>query len=59
MSATVTTAVIACPPISTAGGTGVARRRLSTPDSRRVAIDVTRLAYDASTIAIARMPGMK
>ena len=44
MIATITTVEIAWPAISSADGTGVVRRRLSTPDSRSVAIEMTRLA---------------
>jgi len=54
--ATVTTALIAWPPINTAAGTGVARRHSRTPVARRVAIAATRLASQASTIDIARIP---
>src|ERR1700689_634754 len=41
ITAVTTTVDSACPAISSAGGTGVARRRLSTPVSRRVATETT------------------
>ena len=50
-------AVSVCPAISTQAGTGVARRRLSTPDSRWLTTVTTRLAKHEATIASAMMPG--
>ena len=57
MISATTTVAIAWPATSKLGETGVARRRLSTPVSRRLVIEMTRLAYAATTIDIARMPG--
>src|SRR5579862_1183149 len=51
------TAVRVRPAISTHAGTGVERRRLSTPDSRRAVIEMTRLTYEAAMIASAERPG--
>ena len=50
-------AVSARPAISTQAGTGVARRRLSTPASRCAVIEMTRLTNEAAMIASAEMPG--
>ena len=57
ITAVITTRRCAWPMISSAGGTGVARRRFSTPLSRIVVTEITRFAYAAMTTDIARMPG--
>ena len=50
-------AVTVRPAISTHAGTGVARRRLSTPDSRWAVIVITRFTNEAAMMARAEMPG--
>ncbi len=50
-------AVSVRPAISTQAGTGVERRRLRTPDSRSVVIEITRLTNDAAITANAEIPG--
>ena len=50
-------AVSARPPISTQAGTGVARRRFSTPDSRWVTTEITRFVNDEAITESATSPG--
>ena len=50
-------AVSARPAIRTDAGTGVERRRLSTPASRWVVTEMTRLTNEAPMIPRAAMPG--
>jgi hypothetical protein len=57
MPSAVTTAVSARPAIMAAAGTGVARRRLSTPDSRWAVTEMTRLMNVAAMMPRAMMPG--
>jgi hypothetical protein len=51
------TAVSVRPAISTQAGTGVARRRFRTPDSRCAEIAMTRLKNELAMMASAQMPG--
>ena len=58
MTASATTiAVSPRPAISTQAGTGVERRRFSTPDSRCAVIEMTRLTNDAGDHAERRQAG--
>ena len=52
-----TTRVSARPPIRAAAGTGVARRRLSTPDSRWAVTEITRLMKAAAMMPRVMIPG--
>ena len=52
-----TIAISVRPPITTHAGTGVARRRLRIPSSRRTVTVMTRFTNDAAMIASAEMPG--
>src|SRR3981081_3308830 len=52
-----TTAVSARPAMRAAAGTGVARRRLSTPDSRWAVTEMTRLTKAAAMMPRVMIPG--
>ena len=56
LSAT-TTEVSARPAMSTKAGTGVARRRFKTPDSRWAVTEMTRLMNAAATMPSVMIPG--
>ena len=48
---------ITFPPITAVAGTGVARRRLSTPDSRCAVTEMTRFTNEAAMMPRAMIPG--
>ena len=57
MTTATTTAVSTRPAMTAAAGTGVARRRFSTPGSRCAVTEATRLPKHAGMIPSAMMPG--
>src|SRR5580704_16236652 len=57
VAAATTPDVRARPPISAAAGTGVARRRFSTPDSRWAVTEITRLMNAAEMMPRVMIPG--
>ena len=57
MTTAMTTAVSTRPAMTAAAGTGVARRRFSTPRSRCAVTEATRLPKHAAITPSAMMPG--